>query len=54
MVITFITLLLIRVAEENALLIFSVQLPPLLLRHMHIVNVVEHPQVSKIWFRPEV
>ena len=44
-VITLITLLFIRVANQDALLGFRVQLPPFLLRHMHIRDATENSQV---------
>ena len=53
-VITLITLLLVRVADQNTLLGFRVQLPPLLLRYMHIRNVTENSQVSQIRIRSEI
>ena len=53
-VITLITLLFVRVADQDTLLVFGVQLPPLLLRHMHIHDATGNPQVSKVRLPSEI
>ena len=53
-VITLITLLFVRVADQDTLLGFRIQLPSLLLWHMHIRDAIENPQVSKIQLPSEI
>ena len=53
-VITLITLLFVRVIDQDTLLGFGVQLPPLLLRHMHICDATENHQVCQVWLLPKV
>ena len=48
-VITLITLLFVRVADQDTLHGFGVHLPPLLLRHIRICDATKNPQVCQVW-----
>ena len=53
-VIELITLLLVRVADQDAFLGLSIQFPPFLLRYMHIHNATEYSQVSQVRLSSEI
>ena len=52
-VIALITLRLVQVTDQDTFLGLCVQLPPFLLRYMHIRDATEHPQVSQVRLRTE-
>ena len=52
--IKLITLLFVRLANQNTLLDFGIQLPPLLLQQMHIRDATENPQVCEVRLLSEV
>ena len=53
-VVVLVPLLLVRVANQDTFLGLGIQLPSSLIRHVHVCNIAEYPEMRQIWLSPKM